>query len=152
MLRGQPETCYANFSLLEFRFIPLSQHDSCLFSSETHLTKCVIWGFYTTNSCVSISIAISGDYMIKVSDCSTSTTTLINTRKSHTKWMKTASTFNSWGGGTHNIFGWECAARSWKPLPYFRQKNTIFCHFGPDSQNVYPISDPVMCDNFGNSQ
>ena len=27
-------------------------------------------------------------------------------------------------------------------IPYFR----------PDSQNVYPISDPVMCDNFGNSQ
>ena len=30
------------------------------------------------------------------------------------------------GGGTHNIFGWGCAARSWKPLPYFRPKYTIF--------------------------
>ena len=27
-------------------------------------------------------------------------------------------------------------------VPYFR----------PDSQNVYPISDPVMCDKFGNSE
>ena len=27
-------------------------------------------------------------------------------------------------------------------IPYFR----------PDSQNVYPISDPVMCGKFGNSQ
>ena len=27
-------------------------------------------------------------------------------------------------------------------IPYFR----------PDSQNVYHVSDPVMCDNFGNSQ
>ena len=27
-------------------------------------------------------------------------------------------------------------------LPYFR----------PDSQNVYPIPDPVICCNFGNSQ
>ena len=27
-------------------------------------------------------------------------------------------------------------------LPYFR----------PDSQNVYPMSDPVMCGNFGNSK
>ena len=27
-------------------------------------------------------------------------------------------------------------------IPYFR----------PESQNVYPISDPVMCGNFGNSQ
>ena len=36
-----------------------------------------------------------------------------------------------WGGGggggsTPNIFGWGCAARSWKPLPYFRPKYTIF--------------------------
>ena len=30
------------------------------------------------------------------------------------------------GGGTHNIFRWGCAARSWKPLPYFRPKYTIF--------------------------
>ena len=30
------------------------------------------------------------------------------------------------GGCTHNIFGWGCAARSWKPLPYFRPKYTIF--------------------------
>ena len=30
------------------------------------------------------------------------------------------------GGGTLNIFGWGCAARSWKPLPYFRPKYTIF--------------------------
>ena len=36
------------------------------------------------------------------------------------------------GGGTHIIFGWGCAAR-------------------PDSRNVYPISDPVMCGKFGNS-
>ena len=28
------------------------------------------------------------------------------------------------------------------PIPYFR----------PDSQNVYPISDPVMCGKFGNCQ
>ena len=29
--------------------------------------------------------------------------------------------------GTHNIiFGWGCATRSWKPLPYFRPKYTIF--------------------------
>ena len=31
-----------------------------------------------------------------------------------------------WGVGTNNIFGWGCAARSWKPLPYFRPKYTIF--------------------------
>ena len=30
----------------------------------------------------------------------------------------------------------------WISLPYFR----------PDSQKVYPISDPVMCGKFGNSQ
>ena len=30
------------------------------------------------------------------------------------------------GGGTHNIFGWGCAARSWKPSPYFRPKYMIF--------------------------
>ena len=30
----------------------------------------------------------------------------------------------------------------WFSVPYFR----------PDSQNVYPISDPVMCGNFSNSQ
>ena len=29
-------------------------------------------------------------------------------------------------GGTHNIFGWGCTARSWKTLPYFRPKYTIF--------------------------
>ena len=28
--------------------------------------------------------------------------------------------------GTHYIFWWGCAARSWKPLPYFRPKYTIF--------------------------
>ena len=28
--------------------------------------------------------------------------------------------------GTHNIFEWGCAARSWKPLPYFRPKYTNF--------------------------
>ena len=30
------------------------------------------------------------------------------------------------GGGTLNIFGWGCAAQSWKPLPYFRPKYRIF--------------------------
>ena len=30
------------------------------------------------------------------------------------------------GGGTHNILGWGCAARNWKPFPYFRPKYTIF--------------------------
>ena len=30
------------------------------------------------------------------------------------------------GPGTHNIFGWGCDARSWKPLPYFRPKYPIF--------------------------
>ena len=30
------------------------------------------------------------------------------------------------GGVTHNNFGWGCAAQSWKPLPYFRPKCTIF--------------------------
>ena len=31
------------------------------------------------------------------------------------------------GGGTfQNIFGWGCAARSWKHLPYFRPKYAIF--------------------------
>ena len=29
-------------------------------------------------------------------------------------------------GGTHNIFEWGCAAWSWKPLPYFIPKYTIF--------------------------
>ena len=27
---------------------------------------------------------------------------------------------------THNIFWWECAVQSWKLLPYFRPKYTIF--------------------------
>ena len=53
-------------------------------------------------------------------------------------------------GGTHNIFGWGCAARSWKPLPYFRPKYTIFHTLFQTwlskcipyfRQNVYPISD-----------
>ena len=30
------------------------------------------------------------------------------------------------GVGTHNIFGWGFAARSWKPLPYFRPKYRNF--------------------------
>ena len=30
------------------------------------------------------------------------------------------------GGFTHDVFGWGCAARSWKPLPYFRPKYTLF--------------------------
>ena len=30
------------------------------------------------------------------------------------------------GGSTHDVFGWGCAARSWKPLPYFRPKYTLF--------------------------
>ena len=68
------------------------------------------------------------------------------------------------GGGTHYIFGWRCVTQSWKPSPCFRQKYTIFCtlfqtglskytpYFRPDSQNIHPISDPVTCGNFGNSQ
>ena len=57
------------------------------------------------------------------------------------------------GGGTHYIFGWGCAAQSWKPLPYFRPKYAIFTrYFRPDSQNVYPISDPPRWGNFGNSK
>ena len=57
-------------------------------------------------------------------------------------------------GGIHNdFFRRECAARSWKPLPYFRPRIYDFSipHFKPDSkctpyfrpkwQNPYPISD-----------
>ena len=35
-------------------------------------------------------------------------------------------------GDTPRKFGWGCAARRWKPLPYFRPKCVIF---------PYPISD-----------
>ena len=38
------------------------------------------------------------------------------------------------GGGTHNIFGWGCATRSWKPWPYFR----------PIYDFPYPISDLTL--------
>ena len=37
------------------------------------------------------------------------------------------------------------------PNPISNQ-NKRFYDFRPDSQNVYPISDPVMCGKFGNSQ
>ena len=30
------------------------------------------------------------------------------------------------GGFTHDVFGWGCAAWSWKPSPYFRPKYTLF--------------------------
>ena len=39
--------------------------------------------------------------------------------------VQTRNTRGGGGGGTHNIFGWGCAARSWKPLPQFRPKYTI---------------------------
>ena len=59
------------------------------------------------------------------------------------------------GGETHNIFGWGCAAQSWKPLPYFRPKYTIsqFTLFQTWLSKCIPhISDPVRCGNFSNSQ
>ena len=58
-------------------------------------------------------------------------------------------------GVTHNILGWGCAARSWKPLPYFRPKYTIFHTLFQTwlskcipyfRQNVYPISDDWTMD------
>ena len=57
------------------------------------------------------------------------------------------------GGYPRNTFKWGCAARSWKPLPYFRAKYSILQpYFRPDSQNVYPVPDPVICCHFDNSQ
>ena len=45
-------------------------------------------------------------------------------------WFPNATLVPQGGGGgagrTHNIFGWGCAVRYWKPLPYFRPKYTIF--------------------------
>ena len=91
LLRDNLKSCYAKFSLSEIRYLPLSRHNSCHFSSETHFTKLLLRGFYTTKGRVSMSIAISGDYMIKVNDRSTSTTTLIRLCANLSpKWIKTA--------------------------------------------------------------
>ena len=43
-------------------FHRVEQHDSCHFSSETHLTKYLIRGFYTTNNRVLMPIALPGNY------------------------------------------------------------------------------------------
>ena len=57
-------------------------------------------------------------------------------------WSIVEVNFNPPGGGGGDDFGWKCAARSWKPLPYFRPKFTIFhTLFQTWLQNVYPISD-----------
>ena len=49
-------------------------------------------------------------------------------------------------GGVLIIFLGGCAARSWKPLPYFRPKYTIFHTLFQtwlSKCNVYPVSDPL---------
>ena len=58
------------------------------------------------------------------------------------------------GGVLIMIFGWGCLSRSWKTSPYFRPKNTIFHTLFQTwlSQCIPYLPDPVMCDNFGNSQ
>ena len=58
------------------------------------------------------------------------------------------------GGGTHNIFGpGGVPPGPENPYPISDQNIRIYLpYFIPDSQNVYPISDPVMCGKFGISQ
>ena len=49
------------------------------------------------------------------------------------------------GGGTPQKFGWGCAARRWKPLPYFRPKYVIFpAQFQTCPKISYPISDQTL--------
>ena len=92
------KSCYANFSLSEIRYLPPSRHNSCHLSWKTHFMKLLLRGFHITKSRVSMSITISGDYKIKVNDCSTSTTTTLIRLCANLspKWIKTASTSNYW--------------------------------------------------------
>ena len=49
------------------------------------------------------------------------------------------------GGGTPRKFGWGCAARRWKPLPYFRPKYVISpTLFQTWPKIPYPISDQTL--------
>ena len=81
-------------------------------------------------------------------------------RRRTSKWVSLAITLAplqalapGGGGGTHNIFGWGCTPDPENPYPISDQKLQFSIpYFRPDSQNVHPISDPVMCDNLGNSQ
>ena len=53
--------------------------------------------------------------------------------------IKSAATMKTISGYNIN-FRWECAAQSWKP---FQTKIYDFPYPTSDSQNVYPLSDPV---------
>ena len=48
-------------------------------------------------------------------------------------------------GGSHNIFGWGCAARSWKPLPYFRPKYAIFHTLSDLTPKMYTLFQTLWC-------
>ena len=49
-------------------------------------------------------------------------------------------------GDTHNIFGWGCAVRNWKPLPYFRPK-WDHVYFSPLSVDSQPTVDRLSTDS-----